>query len=156
SLVPLIPWLDPESAAAVQDIVQTIAARHLAVQAVILFGSVARRQERPVGDRDPSDINLFLIIYPTTRDPPAQYLTNEQDPAPPRTIGEAEYRRGRVLPPSAARDQHLLHASRLGPLGRVVHRERRARRHFAVGARPCTATPCTRHRAPYHGHVVGD
>ena len=92
ALVPLIPWLDPESAVAVQDIVQAIAAHHLEVQAVILFGSVARREERPVGDPEPSDIDLLLIIDPTTHDPTALYLTTEQELALTRTIGEAEYR----------------------------------------------------------------
>ena len=90
--VPLIPWLDPESAAAVQDIVQAIAAHHLEVQAVILFGSVARREERPVGDPEPSEIDLLLLIDPMMHDPTAQYLTNEQELALTRTIGEAEYR----------------------------------------------------------------
>jgi|SRR5690348_10963766 len=91
-LVPRIPWLDPESAASIQDIVQSVAAHHFEVQAVILFGSVARHEERSLSDPKPSDIDLLLIIDPSALDPTAKLLTNEQDLALTRTVGEAEYR----------------------------------------------------------------
>lgn len=91
-LVPLIPWLDPASAAGVQDIVQSVAAHHIEVQAVILFGSVARREERPLGDSEPSDVDLLLIIDPTVLDPTADRLSNERELALTYTIGMADYR----------------------------------------------------------------
>src|SRR5579859_2325783 len=90
--VPRIPWLDPESAASVQDIVQSVAAHHREAQAVILFGSVARREERPLSDPKPSDVDLLLIIDPSALDLTAKLLTNEQDLALTRTVSEAEYR----------------------------------------------------------------
>jgi predicted nucleotidyltransferase len=90
--VPLIPWLDPASAAGVQDIVQSVAVHHIEVQAVILFGSVARHDERPLNDPEPSDIDLLLLIDPTVLDPTADRLSNERELALTHTIGMADYR----------------------------------------------------------------
>jgi predicted nucleotidyltransferase len=90
--VPSIPWLDPATAAGVVDIVQSLAADHPEALAVILFGSVARHEERPLSDPKPSDVDLLLIIDPSALDPTAELLTNEQDLALTRTVGEAEYR----------------------------------------------------------------
>ena len=64
-----IPWLDAETAAAVIDITQSVAENHPEVQAVILFGSVARREERPLDDPQPSDVDLLLVLDATVRDP---------------------------------------------------------------------------------------
>jgi predicted nucleotidyltransferase len=89
---PLIPWLDPESAASVRDIVQSVATHHPEVQAVILFGSVARHEERSLDDPEPSDVDLLLIIDPAVLDPGAERLSNTQDLALTRTIGGADYR----------------------------------------------------------------
>src|SRR5215469_13293357 len=91
-LVPLIPWLDPTSAAGVQDIVQSVAEHHIEVQAVILFGSVARREERSLSDSEPSDVDLLLIIDPTVLDPTADRLSNERELALTHTVGMADYR----------------------------------------------------------------
>jgi hypothetical protein len=44
--VRLIPWLDDETTAALVDITRSVAEHHPEVQAVILFGSVARQEER--------------------------------------------------------------------------------------------------------------
>src|SRR5690349_10654012 len=90
--VRLVPWLDPDSAASVRDIVQSVAAHHPEVQAVILFGSVARHEERALDDPVPSDVDLLLILDPAALDPSAERLTNTQDLALTRTIGEADYR----------------------------------------------------------------
>ncbi len=91
-LVPLISWLDPASAAGVRDIVRSVAAHHIEVQAVILFGSVARHEERPLSDPEPSDVDLLLIIDPTLLDPTADRLSNERELALTHTIGMADYR----------------------------------------------------------------
>jgi len=88
----LISWLDPASAAGVQDIVRSVAAHHIEVQAVILFGSVARHEERPLSDPEPSDVDLLLIIDPTLLDPTADRLSNERELALTHTIGMADYR----------------------------------------------------------------
>ncbi len=89
---PLIPWIDHESAESVRDIVQSVAAYHPEVQAVILFGSVARHEERPLDDPEPSDVDLLLIIDPAVLDPIAERLSNAQDLALTRTVGTANYR----------------------------------------------------------------
>jgi predicted nucleotidyltransferase len=87
-----IPWLDAETAAAVTDITQSVAENHPEVQAVILFGSIARREERPLEDPQPSDVDLLLVLDATVLDPGATRLTREQDLALIHTIGEADYR----------------------------------------------------------------
>ena len=59
---------------------------------MILFGSVARREERPVDDPEPSDVDLLLLLDPTTYTPVASRLTREQELALHHTIGMADYR----------------------------------------------------------------
>ena len=56
--IPAIPWLDTVTADAVADVTQSLIQRHPEVQAVILFGSVARHEERPLDDPHPSDVDL--------------------------------------------------------------------------------------------------
>lgn len=90
--IPLIPWLDPETAAGVADITESVALQHPEVQAVILFGSVARREARPLDDAQPSDVDVLLLIDPMILDPTASRLTVEQERALTHTIGEADYR----------------------------------------------------------------
>jgi predicted nucleotidyltransferase len=90
--VPLSRWLDPETAVDVVDITQSVAAEHPEVQAVILFGSVARRDERPLDDPQPSDVDLLLIIDPAIVNPGAERLIHQQELALHHTIGEADYR----------------------------------------------------------------
>jgi predicted nucleotidyltransferase len=87
-----ISWLDAETAASVIDITQSVAENHPEVRAVILFGSVARREERPVDDPQPSDVDLLLVLDAATLDPTATRLTYEQQLALIHTIGEADYR----------------------------------------------------------------
>lgn len=60
--LPLIPWLDRESAALVRAIVAEVARRHADLRAAILFGSVARQEARPLGDTQPSDVDLLLVF----------------------------------------------------------------------------------------------
>jgi predicted nucleotidyltransferase len=90
--VRLISWLDEETATAVADITRSVAECHPEVQAVILFGSVARHEERPLDDPQPSDVDLLLVLDVTALDPTATRLTREQDLALIHTIGEADYR----------------------------------------------------------------
>lgn len=87
-----IPWLDPETAAGLVEIVRSVAAHHPEVQAVILFGSVARHEERPVYDPAPSDVDLLLVLDAGALDPAATRLTHAQELALTHTIGEADYR----------------------------------------------------------------
>lgn len=92
-----IPWLDAETAAAVADIIRSLAEHHREVQAVILFGSVARQEERSSDDPEPSDVDLLLILDPTARNSAAARLTHERELALARTIGEADYRHRHAL-----------------------------------------------------------
>jgi len=92
--VPSIPWLDSETAAGVRDIVSSLAAGHPEVRAVILFGSAARREQRPLDDPEPSDVDLLVLLDPSALDPAATRLTHERELAITNTIGEADYRHG--------------------------------------------------------------
>jgi predicted nucleotidyltransferase len=91
-MVPMIPWLDQETAAGVVDIVQSVAGQHPEALAVILFGSVARHEERPIDDSEPSDVDLLVVVDPTVLNPTAIELTYQQELALTHTIGEADYR----------------------------------------------------------------
>ena len=91
-MVPVIPWLDQETAAGVVDIVQSVAEQHPEALALILFGSVARREERPLDGPEPSDVDLLVLVDPTVLDPTAIELTYQQSLALTHTIGEADYR----------------------------------------------------------------
>jgi predicted nucleotidyltransferase len=88
--VRLIPWLDEETATAVDDITRSVAEHHPEVQAVILFGSVARQEERSLDDLQPSDVDLLLVLDAAALDPTATRLPREQDLALIHTIGEAD------------------------------------------------------------------
>jgi predicted nucleotidyltransferase len=88
----VIPWLDPETAGDVVDITTSLATQHPEVVGVILFGSVARREARPVDDPQPSDVDLLLLLDPSVLHPAAHRLTSEQELALTHTIGEADYR----------------------------------------------------------------
>ena len=87
-----IPWLDSVTSAAVSDIAQSVIRRHPEVQAIILFGSVARHEERPLDAPNPSDVDLLLVLDAAAVDPGADRLTHTQELALRATIGEADYR----------------------------------------------------------------
>jgi predicted nucleotidyltransferase len=87
-----ISRLDEETAAAIVDITQSVAEHHPEVQAVILFGSVARQEERALDDPQPSDVDLLLVLDMQALDPTAARLTYKQQLALIHTIGEADYR----------------------------------------------------------------
>lgn len=64
--LPLVWWLDAATAYALRRAIALIVAGGPDVQAIILFGSVARREERPLTDQAPSDVDVLVIF-----DPPA-------------------------------------------------------------------------------------
>ena len=84
----VVPWLDEQTLVLVAAIIAAVAAEHPAVQAVILFGSLARHEERPLDDPHPSDVDLLLLVTP---DPVRQRLPYAQQLALWRTIGDVEY-----------------------------------------------------------------
>jgi hypothetical protein len=90
--VPTIPWLDPATAAGVVDIVQSLAAEHPEAYAVILFGSVARCEERSLDGPEPSDVDLLLLLDVRVTGEHVRGWTREQEVALVHTVGEADYR----------------------------------------------------------------
>ncbi len=58
----LPPWLDSKTRAHVKDIIETLSERHPDLVAVILYGSFARHEERPLNVSDPSDVDLLVIL----------------------------------------------------------------------------------------------
>ena len=65
---PLPAWLDDATAALVEETVSLLGKRHADILlTVILFGSIARHEERPPEDACPSDVDLLAIFDTTDR-----------------------------------------------------------------------------------------
>ena len=59
----IIPaWLDSETCALIEDIISLLSERHPDLRAIILYGSVARHEERPLSEPDPSDVDLLAVL----------------------------------------------------------------------------------------------
>ena len=56
------PWLDEETSELVRETAELLAQRHPDVLAIILYGSVARHEERPLDGSDPSDVDLLVVL----------------------------------------------------------------------------------------------
>ncbi len=55
-------WFDRATRALVEDIIGLLAERHPDLLAVILYGSVARHEERSLGANNPSDVDLLAVF----------------------------------------------------------------------------------------------
>src|SRR5579872_2651136 len=55
-------WLDSETHALLKDVIEVLSERHPDLVAVILYGSVARHEERPLDVSHPSDVDLLAIL----------------------------------------------------------------------------------------------
>src|SRR2546421_11552251 len=65
---PIPVWLDDATSALVEETVTMLIQRHADILlALILFGSVARHEERPLEDSCPSDVDLLAIFDTTDR-----------------------------------------------------------------------------------------
>lgn len=95
-------WLDAETSALADDMVKTLAQTFPDLLAVVLFGSIARHDERPVDDEYPSDVDL-LLIFDTTDEQVAVKLGRVIFPV----LGEAQCRHLR-----APREVKVMLASR--------------------------------------------
>ena len=84
----VVPWLDRQTSDLVAAIVAVAAAKHPEVQAAILFGSMARHEERLLDDPHASDVDLLLLVTP---DPVRQRLPYAQQLALWESIGDAQY-----------------------------------------------------------------
>lgn len=62
--LPLISWLDAQTAGYLRRVVALIAQGAPHALAAILFGSVARHEERPLSDRHPSDVDVLVLFTP--------------------------------------------------------------------------------------------
>jgi predicted nucleotidyltransferase len=58
----ILPWLDSKTRAHVKDIIETLAEQRTDLAAVILYGSVARHEERSLDEPDPSDVDLLVVL----------------------------------------------------------------------------------------------
>ncbi len=58
----LPPWLDTATAALTADLVRALAAHRPDALAVILYGSIARHDERAITDSQPSDVDLLVVF----------------------------------------------------------------------------------------------
>jgi predicted nucleotidyltransferase len=59
---PLPSWLDDETSALVEDMIKVLATQRSDLIAVILYGSVARHEERSLEEPDPSDVDILVIL----------------------------------------------------------------------------------------------
>jgi predicted nucleotidyltransferase len=60
---PAIPsWLDTETSRLVEEIVDSLIKRHPDILAIILYGSVARHEERALDDLYPSDVDVLIVV----------------------------------------------------------------------------------------------
>ncbi len=55
-------WLDRATRALIEDIIRLLSEHHPDLLAVILYGSVARHEERPLGAFNPSDVDLLAVF----------------------------------------------------------------------------------------------
>lgn len=55
-------WLDSETRALVENMIDVLSERHPDIIAIILYGSVARHQERSLDEPDPSDVDVLAIL----------------------------------------------------------------------------------------------
>jgi predicted nucleotidyltransferase len=67
-MAPIPAWLDEATSALVEETVRMLIKRHANILlAMILFGSVARHEERLLDDSCPSDVDLLAIFDTTDR-----------------------------------------------------------------------------------------
>lgn len=77
-LVPEVPWLDAATNGYLRRLVALAVSANPDIEAVILFGSAARRELRPMTDQEPSDVDvLFLMNAPADVTHPRR-ITREQ------------------------------------------------------------------------------
>lgn len=55
-------WLDRATRALIEDIIRLLSEQHPDLLAVILYGSAARHEERPLDANHPSDVDLLAVF----------------------------------------------------------------------------------------------
>lgn len=61
-LAKLPSWLDHETSSLVNEMVELLVERHPSILAIILYGSIARHEERGLDEPDPSDVDILVVI----------------------------------------------------------------------------------------------
>ncbi len=56
------PWLDRKTKALVKDKIRLLVERHPDILAILLYGSLARHEERSLEEPDPSDVDLLAVF----------------------------------------------------------------------------------------------
>ncbi len=87
-MVQPVVWLDKHTADVIQALIGALARQNPSVQAVILFGSIARHDERPANDLEPSDVDLLVLVDPSSG---RTYLSREDMEAVYNTMGQVVY-----------------------------------------------------------------
>jgi len=83
--------VDQGTASLLAGLAEDLARQHPEVTAVILFGSLARHDERPLGTARPSDVDLLVLVRPSPDSSGAQ-VSLDGKLALYHTLGEREYR----------------------------------------------------------------
>lgn len=89
--MPLVSWLDERTASLMGTVTEALACEHPAVVAVILFGSIARHDERPLDDSQPSDVDLLVLDGAPAG---TTHIATDTLLALCHTVGEADYHFG--------------------------------------------------------------
>lgn len=98
----LPPWLESETSVLIRDLVDRLVEQHPNILAILLYGSVARHEERPLDDPHPSDVDLLVVV--DTQD---RRGIRSQEEALFQTMGTAKTRHL-----DAPRDVNVLFSSR--------------------------------------------
>lgn len=56
------PWIESQTRLLLDDLIEALTQAHKDVLAVVLYGSVARHQERPLDDAHPSDVDVLAVF----------------------------------------------------------------------------------------------
>ena len=80
-------WLDTETSRLVDEIVASLTKRHPDILAIILYGSVARHEERALDDLYPSDVDVLIVVDTADR-----RGIRAQEEALFNTLGDAKVR----------------------------------------------------------------
>jgi len=116
-----LPWLDPGTAELLVALAEELARAHPRVVALVLFGSLSRHEERPLGAPHPSDLDLLVLVEPSSG-PPRTRLRLEDKLALYHTIGEREYlHRRSALRVQAVLAEHDLADWDAGFVANVAH-----------------------------------
>jgi len=114
--LPRVAWLDHATANALRRLVALLAVGVPGVRAILLFGSVARHEARPLTDPAPSDVDLLVVFDPPLPSSPTQRRTPngaehpehpESLTTPQQTMLSQAVVQALLAFPAAARDLHV-------------------------------------------------